>query len=119
MKVFFPAGELIDRYCIAKLKFERTQENLSEFDYYQKQIDGLDITMIQYQMQQLFNIHAEIWNLESLLKSGLEQHVSLEEIGRRAIQIRNRNNARIKIKNQIAEILSDPVREIKRHHISE
>lgn len=119
MNIFFPIGELIDRYCIAKLKFERTQKNLIELEYYQCQIDKLDISMIQDQIQQLFDVHVEIWNLESLLKSGLEQQIPLEEIGRRAIEIRNWNGKRVKIKNLMAEIMSEPVIEIKQDHISQ
>jgi len=53
------------------------------------------------------------------LKAGREQELPLEEIGRRAIAIRDHNNRRIAIKNALAEQLECPVREIKRDHLSE
>lgn len=116
---FFPISELVDRYCIAKLKLEKTGKNQIEFQFYQSGLQHVDTDLINQEIRDLYNIHKEIWNLESLLKSGLEQKIALEEIGRRAIEIRNWNNKRIKIKNKIAEILSDPVTEIKQDHISE
>lgn len=119
MTNFFPIGELIDRYCIAKLKFARTQKNQVELEFYQEQITLIDVDKIEDQINALYDIHSEIWNLESALKSGLEEHIPLDEIGRRAISIRNWNHKRIEIKNRIAEILADPVREIKQDHISE
>lgn len=120
MNTFFPIGELIDRYCIAKLKFERTSGlNQLELAFYQKQISNLDLKKITQEMTDLYNIHTEIWNLELLLRSGLEEQVSLDEIGRRAIEIRNWNGKRVVLKNTIAEILSDPVREIKKDHLSQ
>jgi hypothetical protein len=57
--------------------------------------------------------------LEKELKSGRENELPLEEIGRRAIKIRDWNNKRVSIKNAMAEKLSCPVREIKKDHLSE
>lgn len=119
MTDFFPIGELVDRYCIAKLKFERTGKNQIELDFYQSRMQMLDAVKIKKQIDDLYDIHKEIWNLESLLKSGLEDQVPLEEIGRRSIKIRDWNSKRIKVKNEIAELLSDPIREIKQDHLSE
>jgi hypothetical protein len=45
--------------------------------------------------------------------------VDLAEIGQRALNIRDLNNSRVTIKNRIAELLNDPVREIKQDHVSE
>jgi hypothetical protein len=64
-------------------------------------------------------VHNTIWDLESELKTGREAELPLEEIGRRAIAIRDHNNERIRIKNAIAERLECPVREIKQDHLSE
>lgn len=119
MTKFFPIGELIDRYCIAKLKFERTGLNQLELTFYQEQIVQVDIDKISKEMKDLYNVHVEIWNLESQLKSGLEHHLSLDEIGLRAIEIRNWNSKRIVLKNAIADALADPIKEIKRDHLSQ
>jgi hypothetical protein len=45
--------------------------------------------------------------------------LSLQEIGRRAIAIRDFNNKRIVYKNSIATILGHPVREIKQDHLAD
>lgn len=119
MMEFFPIGELIDRYCIAKLKFERTGKNHLELSFYQDRMISVDVKKIEREIDELYTVHKEIWDLESLLKSGLEEHLPLEEIGERSIMIRNWNKKRIEIKNKIAEILQDPIREIKQDHISE
>ena len=115
----FPVIELVDRLAIAEIKWQRTQANSAELSWYQQQITHLNINSIQVHLQQLKEIHNSIWELEKELKSGQEQSLSLEEIGRRAIEIRNHNNQRIKLKNLMAEILECPVREIKHDHVSE
>ena len=58
-------------------------------------------------------------NTKHELKSGREDKLSLEEIGHRAIAIRDWNNKRITVKNKIAELLGCSVKEIKKEHLSE
>lgn len=121
MKILFPIVELIDRYVIAKIKFYKTNgDNLQELEYYQTQVENLSLTSIIDDVIELQRIHEQIWFLESELKTGCENQLSLQEIGRRAIAIRNWNNKRVVIKNKIADQLGkDSVREIKREHLSE
>jgi hypothetical protein len=121
MNIIFPIIELIDRYSIACIKFKKTNGlNKDELEFYKKQIDNISVEWIKNEIQELMSIHEKIWMLESELKSGHENMISLEEIGRRAIEIRNWNNIRIKTKNKIADILNkDTVREIKKNHVSE
>ena len=119
MTPVFPVIELIDRLAIAKLKFEKTQANKEELDFYTKQIEPYNLTFVMMEVLQLYDIHLQIWDLEALLKSGRESELPLEEIGRRAIEIRNLNNKRVALKNTIAEKLGCVVREIKKDHISE
>jgi uncharacterized protein YdcH (DUF465 family) len=109
----------VDRLAIAEIKWQRTQANHEELEWYQQQMQQLDVSLIAQHMQRLQDIHNSIWELEKQLKSGQEHQLSLSEIGRRAIEIRNLNNKRIQLKNQMAEILSCPVREIKHEHISQ
>jgi hypothetical protein len=116
---FFPIIELVDRYAIARLRFDRTQANQEELDFYNTQIANIDITKITKELDELFAVHQSIWNLEAELKSGVEDQLSLEEIGRRAIEIRNWNNKRIRIKNLIADKLGSNIKEIKRDHLSQ
>lgn len=117
--VFFPVIELIDRLAIALIKLEKTGINQLEYDYYRTQADNFDLAIIDIEFDQLIDIHKQIWSLESQLKSGVEHELTLEEIGRRAIAIRNLNNQRISLKNRMAEKLNDPIREIKKDHLSE
>lgn len=119
MNVVFPVIELVDRLAIAEIKFERTSANAEELAWYKQQMEHLDLESVKSSLTQLKFIHNSIWDLESDLKSGLEHKHSLEEIGRRAIEIRNLNNQRIKLKNAMAEQLNCTVREIKVDHLSQ
>lgn len=118
--IVFPMIELLDRYAIATVKFRRTSgANQDELYFYHQQIQELDLGQINDDLRSLQQIHEEIWDLEKELKSGREQELSLEEIGRRAIQIRDKNNQRVRLKNNMAQCLGCAVREIKHDHLSE
>lgn len=115
----FPITELIDRYLIAQLKYEKTNANIVELEFYQDQVAQIDLDSVSEYLQQLKTCHRNIWELEKELKNGYEQQLPLEEIGRRAILIRNENAKRVLVKNFIAEKLGCNVREIKQDHLSE
>ena len=117
--IFFPVIELVDRYSIACLKYDKTQANKEEVNFYKQQLTSYDLVLIQQEIDGLYNIHKQIWDLEAQLKSGREKELPLEEIGRRAIAIRDLNNKRIKLKNFAAEKLGCTIREIKKDHLSE
>jgi len=117
--ITFPIIELIDRLAIARLKFEITKQNKLELDYYELQANKFDLSLVADEVNTLIEVHREIWNLEYLLKTGCEDQLSLEEIGRRAIAVRDGNRKRIQLKNIIAEKLGDPIREIKKDHLSD
>lgn len=119
MNVNFPVIELVDRYVISKIKHDKTQNNQSEVAYYHEQMSRFDLSTIDDELKGLESIHLAIWDLEKELKSGQEQSLPLEEIGRRAIEIRNLNNRRIALKNYMADKLGCNVREIKKDHLSE
>ena len=115
----FPIIELVDRLAIAEVKFQRTSANKEELLWYKEQALHIDLSKIINEYEDLKRIHNEIWDLEAELKTGREKELALEEIGRRAIAIRNHNNKRVALKNSMAEKLSCPVREIKKEHLSE
>jgi hypothetical protein len=119
MTHFFPVLELFDRLAIAEVKWGRTHNNQEELTWYKERAQDFNPDLIKEPYEQLKKIHNIIWSLEAELKSGCEDELSLEEIGRRAILIRDWNNKRIAIKNQIAELLNCPVREFKKDHLSE
>lgn len=119
MNPTFPIIELIDRLAIAEVKFQRTDANEQELAWYKNQALHIDLDQIVKEYEDLKRIHNEIWNLEAELKSGREAELALEEIGRRAIAIRDHNNKRVALKNIIAEKLGCSVREIKQDHLSQ
>jgi hypothetical protein len=120
MTITFPITELMDRLAIAEVKSIKSNgANKEELAWYAGQAASIDTSVIINEYTELKQIHVKIWELEALLKSGHEEQLPLEEIGRRAIEIRNYNNQRVKLKNTMAEKLNCPVREIKKDHISE
>lgn len=118
---FLPVLELIDRLCIARVKYARTKgANQVELDWYEEKLSQLpQSTELDEAIQAMTDIHHAIWDLEWQLKSGVEQMLSLQEIGRRAIAIRDFNNKRIAYKNSVARILAHPVTEIKQDHLAD
>lgn len=123
---YLPVLELIDRLCIARVKHRRTNgANSVERDWYERQYEQLQrlvssVEELEHNVAAMTAIHEAIWELEWQLKSGVEDQLSLEEIGRRAIRIRDYNNKRISFKNSIAALVNrDPVRELKSDHLSD
>ena len=112
----FPVIELVDRYCIAKLKFAKLGDNKEELDFYTDQLRDLDLDLIKDDLDQLYQVHARVWELEDDFKKYTVEHkYSLEEVGRRAIHVRNILNDRYILKNQMAATLNDPARETKKY----
>lgn len=124
---FLPQLELIDRLCIARVKYERISGgNRDELEWYEARYQEMILDLSPEQLAQLQNdiaeitkIHNKIWDLEWQLKSGVEHLLELDEIGRRAIAIRDWNNKRITYKNSIAELFNLKMREIKSDHLSD
>ena len=83
---FFPALELIDRLCIARLKWEKTSANQEELLWYETQWAKFETSPeVDQHIKDLTEIHRQIWAAEWQLKTGVEHELTLEEIGRRAI----------------------------------
>lgn len=111
-------SEVADRYTICMLKSERTDENMQdELKYYGKELDEYPI--VSNFIRQLYIINGKIWDLEADLRKGKEGELGLEEVGRRAIEIRNLNKLRIGLKNQITEAIGSGFKENKVDHASE
>jgi len=123
---FLPQLELIDRLCIARVKYKRINgANQDELDWYEARYQEMIQTLLPEQLTQLKSdieeitrIHNGIWDLEWQLKSGVEHLLPMDEIGRRAIAIRDLNNKRISFKNSIAALFGLKMREIKSDHLS-
>lgn len=115
----FPVIELVDRYTIARVKYEKTNgANFEELVFYQEQMKEFDMDLILKQVEALTEIHRQIWAMEDDFKKCRDDNFSLEELGRRGLAIRDLNNYRVQYKNSIAAAVGDAVREIKQNHVS-
>jgi hypothetical protein len=111
-----PVIELVDRYCIAKLKFAKLGNNKEELDFYTNQLHDIDFKLIQEELEQLYKVHAEVWDLEDDFKKFRVEHMyDLAEVGRRALHVRDVMHQRYDLKNRMADKLNDPVKEMKKY----
>lgn len=119
-----PLAEVIDRFVIVRLKTERvkTEDKKEEYEYYKKVLEDYKkqgISIKQEWIDRLYEANGKIWDLEHDIRKGKEGLLGLEEVGRRAIQIREINKTRISIKNEIVEKTGSGFRDIKMNHASE
>ena len=101
-------GEVVDRLSILFHKVEKVgEECLPEFYAYAKDIllnsKPEDFEDLVKALRDLYRINGIIWALESDIRKGKEGQMGLEEVGRRALEIRGYNTKRVEVKNQIAE----------------
>jgi len=111
-------GDIVDRYSICKLKSERLNLDLSD------EISQLESEIVNYKditqyVGDLYEVNGLIWDLESDIRKGNEEILGLEEIGRRALKIRDFNNLRVKIKNEVNSKYGEGFIEVKMNHGSE
>jgi hypothetical protein len=118
----YPISEILDRYSIAILKKQRLNvdneieiQDLSEvIDQYKK----INSEVIENYVTKLVEINGYIWDLESDIRKGKEGELGLEEVGRRAIKIRELNKIRVGYKNIIVDIFNEGYKDIKMNHAS-
>jgi len=104
MKPFtYTFGEFIDRLCIvskkALCKLPGAQKELDRMMEWCSQtgIDGEFILAII----RIAQANLSIWDLEHSVRNAAEGSISLAEVGRRSIMIRNTNKVRIEAKNML------------------
>ena len=119
-----PLAEVLDRLVIVKLKMERvkTEDKRSEYEFYLNVLENYKkngIEIKQEWIDRLYQANAQIWDLESDIRRGKEGELGLEEVGRRAIKIREINKIRISIKNEIVEATGSGFKDIKVNHASQ
>ena len=119
-----PLAEVLDRLSILKLKVERINEPhlKKEQDSFNKAIQQFKNEGIKINdswLNELYIINAKIWDLESDIRKGKEGELGLEEVGKRAILIRNLNRERVAIKNRIIEETGIGFKDVKVNHASE
>ena len=116
----FPIIEIVDRYAIAVVKHKKTQgANQEELDFYLKQMKRSNVNPQHNLVLDLISHHEYVWNLEDDFKKCRVDNLPLEEIGRRALHIRDVGFKRVELKNALAMLAGDPVREIKQDHITQ
>ena len=118
-----PLPEILDRMSIVKLKIERIREEHlnQEYEEYVKALaefkeKGIEID--EKWLEQLYELNGKIWDLESDIRKGKEGELGLEEVGRRAIAIREINMQRISVKNEIVEKTGLGFKDVKMNHAS-
>ena len=119
-----PLPEILDRMSIVKLKIERIGEPHLKEEYaeYEKALDEFKSRGIQIKQEWLDDLHkfnGEIWDLEADIRQGKEEELGLEEVGRRAIKIREANKKRISVKNKIVEATGLGFKDVKMNHAAE
>lgn len=127
----YPLDELLDKRSIVQLKIERIydeedrQRLRKEFEDYTGAIreyvsEGVCTTeQVRKWHQELYDVNGTTWNLESNIRKGQLGDMSLEEIGRTAIAIRESNGIRVRIKSKIVEQVGVGYKDIKINHASE
>ena len=111
-------GDILDRYSICKLKSERTLIDCSaEINALQQEINNY--TNVESFINSLYIINGKIWDLESDIRKGNENILGLEEVGRRAIEIRQLNGQRVSTKNEINSFFNEGFVETKINHGSQ
>jgi hypothetical protein len=111
-------GDIVDRYTICRLKSERGKiDNSNEMCDLLNELKNYE--GIQSYVDRLYKLHGEIWNLEKDIRSENEAILGLEEVGRRAILLRDMNKIRINIKNEINSTYNEGYIEVKIDHGSE
>jgi hypothetical protein len=118
-----PLGDVADRLTILLQKFIHGKSDGNCFET-RCQIEecliglGMDPNLA-LSFTALLDANVTIWWLETDLRNGKEGTLPLEDVGRRAIQIRNTNKERIAAKNKVAESLGEIRLEVKVNHASE
>lgn len=112
MNLKTPLPEAIDKLSILLLKRERCDKKdlpivEKEYAFYKKVVDsyrdddGIDIK--QEWIDDLKKNNGTAWDMEADIRQGRENGLGLEEVGRRAIILRDVNKVRIALKKKIAD----------------
>ena len=120
--IITPIPEVADRYTIAILKIERLDHSEIDVEDMQRQVDyykqGLDLEYQQLAklVNDLYDINGKMWDAEHAIRKGQDENLGLEEIGKRAIRIRDLNRIRMKVKNDIIEFTGDGFKDCKMNY---
>ena len=120
--IITPIPEVADRYTIALLKIQRLDASEIDVDEMQRQIDyykeGLDLDNPELAnlVDKLYHVNGLMWDAEHAIRKGQDEGLGLEEIGTRAIHIRDLNRDRMKVKNDIIDLTGDGFKDAKMNY---
>ena len=120
--IITPIPEVADRYTIALLKIQRLDASEIDVDEMQRQIDyykeGLDLDnpKLANLVDKLYRVNGLMWDAEHAIRKGQDEGLGLEEIGTRAIHIRDLNRDRMKVKNDIIDLTGDGFKDAKMNY---
>ena len=126
----YPLDELLDKKSIIQLKIERI-DNGSDRERLKKEIEDYTQAIEKYVedgicssedverwFEELYKANGIVWDLETNIRKGQISEMSLNEIGRTAIEIRESNGIRVRIKSKIVDAVGIGYRDIKINHAS-
>lgn len=101
--IYMSLADVVDRFTISCLKMERIDFNsfVEEVCLLWEEISN-HTPLINPYIKALFKINSYMWDLESSIRRGQDHQLGLQEIGRRALLIRNTNRVRVSIKNKLS-----------------
>lgn len=120
--IITPIAEVADRYTIARLKAERLDASEVDLLEMQRQVEyyqnGLDLSdpALSALVNDLYAINAQVWDAEHEIRKGQDETVGFDEIGRRALRVRDLNRLRVKAKNDITELTGDGFKDCKMNY---
>lgn len=119
--MLYPPAELLDRISILKLKKKRGKFNcdqeLKTFTSALNEYPAAKKRAAKW-IRELYRVNGKIWTLEAAIRQGKEGQLGLEEVGRRALKIRDFNKERVAIKNKITAAVKIGFQEKKVDHAS-
>jgi|SRR6185436_6941212 len=118
----YNVGDLLDRLSILTRKiYFGDEDSISEHRFLEKGLEAYGINgKLVTNCMRIMQINVEIWNLENVIRNGGEKKLGLEEVGRRAVRIRDLNKKRIQYKNKLNGLfLKGGFKENKVQHRSE
>tara|TARA_B100000965_G_scaffold71946_1_gene56804 strand:+ start:2251 stop:2691 length:441 start_codon:yes stop_codon:yes gene_type:complete len=123
-QIITPLPEVIDRYTISLLKLERLDDSEIDIDEMKEQVEyyksGIDFDSegIVELSDKLYEVNGKIWDVEGSIREGLDSQLGYEEIGKRAIMVRDLNRERMIVKNDIIELTGDGFKDCKMNCIA-
>lgn len=97
-------GDMFDKWSILRMKVRLLDSICDEYIEIKKEIKQYDTGYFD-SLADLIEANSKIWILEADIRNGKD--MPLEEVGKRALQIRDINKMRVDAKNKINKIFGE------------